>query len=73
MLDGPANQSSGAYCILSLPEGVCKDNTDGNVRVVKRLEVDRVELLGAKDDRDERVPEHDGGRDWAAGRWAVVR
>lgn len=37
----------------------CTVYPDGNVRVGKRLEVDRVELWDAKGD-----PEHDGDCDW---------
>jgi hypothetical protein len=34
------------------------------MRVVERLEVDRVEVWEAKDDRNEGDPEHHGDRDW---------
>jgi hypothetical protein len=64
LLDKPARPTCGRLYCGPEPEGVCKDNPDSNVRVVERLEVDRVEVWEAKDDRDEGDPEHDGDRDW---------
>jgi len=46
------------------PEGIEKDDADGNRGVVERLRGDRVDLRQAKGDRDEADPEHSRDRDW---------